>query len=603
MKVKYSYTSPSTVATSGSDTFLGLSSDLARDEKVAFTGKLHHPLEFRDAMLMLRQIVVSNSEVKKKDRTDFFNWLEGEIDRRIITHEQYMPQVREELKNDIEQQKESIKNKEEEIKKLIALKAQLDKRLNNMSAWKDYYNLERKFWKFIYDRDFDLWMVLDPVITVHNDGVSFEAFSVDETIYGCLFVEMDEFDIQGEKKLGTTNIDFSFKLAKEIERFRSYNDVKLEVNPGGFVADTGVMPEHIEKKIDLPDTWIQGFNQVSSAASIEAGVSLNLTQADMYDICSFLRRHKEKESPRYMEWILVPGEHVKLNFKPWNKVLVLDAIYSGEKERREKVWGRRRWLVLEKLIPIADSFTVRILGFGMPQFVVANMGKMHMTVGFTAWSSSDWVKHTAFNIMNGYIGEGNYEEVYKLLKEKRALSIEQIIKELKADNKSTTIAGIGQLLRKGEGYYDLVTKQIRFRRLMVEELPREMYATTDLEVKVKEHLDRGLNDFRVKVNDEGEYTFTHKMKTPNPKRYRWRYHGTDDYEREFDDVDVEMRINDDGEVTYLNCGCPDFKKTKGTMADTCDHILALYVMSIKFLKVELEPNREYTINDIMERVL
>lgn len=72
--------------------------------------------------------------------------------------------------------------------------------------------------------------------------------------------------------LGTTNIDFSAKLAKEIERFRTYNDVKLSVNPEGFTVDTGVIPEHMEKKIDLPETWIKGFNQVSSAASLVAWI-------------------------------------------------------------------------------------------------------------------------------------------------------------------------------------------------------------------------------------------------------------------------------------------------------------------------------------------
>ena len=68
---------------------------------------------------------------------------------------------------------------------------------------------KRSFWKFIKDRDYSLWFVLDPVITVHKDQVSFEAFSIDESIYGCLSVAMDEFDLLQNQNLGTTNIDFS----------------------------------------------------------------------------------------------------------------------------------------------------------------------------------------------------------------------------------------------------------------------------------------------------------------------------------------------------------------------------------------------------------
>ena len=154
------------------------------------------------------------------------------------------------------------------------------------------------FWKFIKDRDYDLWFVLDPVITVHKDQVSFEAFSVDESIYGCLSVSMDEFDLLQAPQLGTTNIDFSAKLEKEMQRFRSYTDVTLSVNPEGFTIDNDIVPEYIEKKIDLPETWIKGFNQVSSAAAL-SGIELALSPSDMYDICAFLRKHKEKKSPRY----------------------------------------------------------------------------------------------------------------------------------------------------------------------------------------------------------------------------------------------------------------------------------------------------------------
>ena len=66
------------------------------------------------------------------------------------------------------------------------------------------------------------------------------------------------------------------------------------------------MPEHIEKKIYLPESWIKGFNQVSCAASL-GGIEIELSSVDMYDICCFLRRHKAHKSPRYMNgsWSLL----------------------------------------------------------------------------------------------------------------------------------------------------------------------------------------------------------------------------------------------------------------------------------------------------------
>ena len=146
---------------------------------------------------------------------------------------------------------------------------------------------------------------------------------------------MDEFDLLQTPQLGTTNIDFSAKLEKEMQRFRSYTDVTLSVNPEGFTIDNDIVPEYIEKKIDLPETWIKGFNQVSSAAAL-SGTELELSPSDMYDICAFLRKHKEKKSPRYMKWILEPGQRIQIIFEPFGTILTLNAIYQGRQRREEK---------------------------------------------------------------------------------------------------------------------------------------------------------------------------------------------------------------------------------------------------------------------------
>ncbi len=75
MKVGYKYASPSQCTQVDNHATLGLSPDLSRDEKVSFCGKLKHPLLFRDAMLMLREIVISDTRKKTKERTDYFTWL------------------------------------------------------------------------------------------------------------------------------------------------------------------------------------------------------------------------------------------------------------------------------------------------------------------------------------------------------------------------------------------------------------------------------------------------------------------------------------------------------------------------------------------------
>jgi len=602
LKVNYQYASPSMCVNQGEETVLGLSPDLSRDEKVSFLGRLKHPLIFRDAMLMLREIVISDMSTKKKERVEFFEWLDSEIERRILKHEQYMPSVRENLNKDINELLSKLDEKNSDIAKLIDIKNNLKKEIDNHDVWKDYYKLERDFWKFIKDRDLDLWFVLDPVITVHPDQVSFEAFSLDESTYGCLSIDMEEFELLQKPGLGTTNIDFSAKLAKEIERFRTYNEVQLSVNPEGFTVDTGIIPEHMEKKIDLPETWIKGFNQVSSAATL-GGTDIELSPIDIYDICSFLRRHKEQKSPRYMKWILEPKKPVKIVFEPFGKDLTLKAIYNGEKYKEEKIWGRRRWLVVEKIIPLTKSFTVRLLGFGMPQFITADLGTMKMTIGFSAWSSNDWVKGTAFNILGGFIGEGNYDKVYELMKEKRYLSLDSIYDNLKGDSKVTNKAGLGMLLKRGEGYFDLINNTVRFRKLCNEPIAKELYETTEMEFKAQEHMREGMDNFSASLRDSNEFIFNHSFKMPNPKYKHWKFRGSDDYNREHDLTETQLIIDEDGQISKVKCKCREFNKGPRNISAPCAHILALYLISAKFTRLKLEKGREYKINDIMESLL
>jgi len=587
MKVNYKYASPSQCTYIDNKTNLGLSPDLSRDEKVSFSGKLKHPLVFRDAMLMLRKIVISDMSKKIKKRPEYFLWLEQEIERRIKAHEEYMPNIREALQKEINACDFNLLNKNNEIKKLLDIQKTLQKQIDQYDAWKDYYKIERDFWKFIKDRDYSLWFVLDPVITVHNDQVSFEAFSIDESTYGCLSVSMDEFDLLQTPKLGTTNIDFSAKLEKEMQRFRSYTDVTLSINPDGFIIDNDIVPEYVEKKIDLPETWIKGFNQVSSAALL-SGVEIELSPSDMYDICAFLRKHKEKKSPRYMKWILEPEKRVQILFEPFGTILTLNTVYNGNQKREEKIWGRRRWLVVEELIPLSKAFYVRFLGFGMPQFIRADMGMMQMTVGFSSWSSNDWVKGTAFNIMAGFTGNGSYESVYSLLKDKRCLSMKEISDNLLDIKIDKVKAGIGMLFRRGEGYFDIINEKIRFRHLCNIPIPEELYETSDIEIEVEKYSKLTFDNMKVKYTHQKEFIFSTIYKE-----------GTC-----VSSNNTEIVINQDGQITKLDCSCHKFKRGERNISEPCAHILALYIASFKLLKLKnLEYDKEYKINDIMEMLI
>ena len=104
---------------------------------------------------------------KKKERPEFFLWLENEIERRLQHHSQFLPGVREKLRKDMDEELEKINDIDVNISKLVKVKNDLNKQISQYDIWRDYYDIERDFWRFIKNRDAALWWVLDPVITVH----------------------------------------------------------------------------------------------------------------------------------------------------------------------------------------------------------------------------------------------------------------------------------------------------------------------------------------------------------------------------------------------------------------------------------------------------
>ena len=86
---------------------------------------------------------------------------------------------------------------------------------------------------------------------------------------------------------------------------------------------------YTEVKIDLPDSWVRGFLQVSSAMTLPTK-SFDLHPMDLHNICYVLRRQKEKIGPRSIRFVLKPGEPVRLVFEPWNIVVNCPrSFYTG----------------------------------------------------------------------------------------------------------------------------------------------------------------------------------------------------------------------------------------------------------------------------------
>ena len=170
------------------------------------------------------------------------------------------------------------------------------------------------------------------------------SFSKDEGSYARLGINWKAFKINGKVGYGTTNVDYSQKLYDGVQRMRSYRTAKLKLGQDALSVSSAEQ-EVVEKKIQLPVTWLRAFLQVQSAA-ILASEKVEIAPIDIYNLLRHLRLNKDqKKGGRALRIELVPGEQPRLVLEPWELVLTASAEpYQGKSARVFRIWGRRRLL-------------------------------------------------------------------------------------------------------------------------------------------------------------------------------------------------------------------------------------------------------------------
>jgi hypothetical protein len=451
MEFNYAYKGNSAVLDRGGDTRMSFVPDLKR-APVYFLGDLRQNIAFREAISALHDVVVSDLRFKPKDRTAYLAWAarQEQIDWQLVAAQR-------------QQTAERIRELQQDLNVLSKRSSE------RMSG---YYRSQKKYFDYLYQKDRDAWFVLDPVITVHPDEVFFECFSQDESSYGRLGASYEVFQNVGDFSCGTTNIDYSAALYDEFQKIRTYKQTRFEVDPSGFEVQTKGEEDYKEVKIDLPDSWVRGFLQVSSAMALPL-VSFDLEPMDVYNLCFILRRHKEKKGPRSMRYHLVPGEPIRIVFDPWDlEVVCPRSIYQGRTAQTIRVWGRRRIHILERLIPVARKFTVHLLGTGLPSFYVADLGDMSFTLGLSGWTTNDWSKSGNFDLLapRANVDDLTKKGIFNALKQNWAESADSLAQRLKLD-RSLVFGALGAYTQAGRVMYDLNKGVYRVRELSQDPLP------------------------------------------------------------------------------------------------------------------------------------
>ncbi len=476
MRVDLSYLGRSGIVESstGNGRTLSMMPNLAR-EKVSFDAPLLHPLRFREAMSALHDVVINDLRYQPRDKTAYEEWKKQQVVARQALY-------REEL---------------ERAKKSIAVQRGLTPpppgfdRLFERTRQR-YWSARFKLADLMHREDPELWrwlMPCDPVITVADDVVFFECFSADESSYGCLNVSREAFGVGAAVQLGTTNVDYSWDLYNHFQSLRSYRETRFLIDPAGFEVKTDSAPGYREEKIDLPGGWLRGFMTTQEAMGMP-GVSVKLSREAVYSALAFFKRHKANKSPRAVRFELLPGKPPAIVLEPWEQRIVsYGTTYDGPSIEPIRIWGARRLLVLARLLPLAEWFNVLLLGTGLPSFWVAQMGEMQLTLGLSGWTTNDWTRGSALDLLSppATITEDLLERVGRTLQQRRALSLVQLQQATLAQPPAI-MAALRRLAFAGQVIHDLPHGVYRFRQVMPVPLGEAQLGPENPELVAARHL-------------------------------------------------------------------------------------------------------------------
>lgn len=487
MQLQTAYRGRSAVSQSPAGLAVSLAPNLRRD-RVSFVGTLKHPLRFREAVSALHDIVISDLRFKPRDegRARYEAWKRAEAER--------IRQIRSEAGR--------LKRAQLQARAELPLPPGLEQ--DYLRCRKTYWAARAQYGRLLWRDDPELWRALmpcDPVITVSPDQIFFECFSADESSYGCLHVERDAFTAEADVALGTTNVDYSWRLYEHFQTIRSYRETRFAIDPLGFDVQTSDdRAAYREEKIDLPPSWLRGFATLQSVMSLPMR-RVPVSREGLYSLVAFLKRHRAKASPRAVRFELVPGQPVRLVLEPWERSIELHgARYPGAAAETIRVWGRDRLHVLARLLPLLDRADVYLLGTGLPAFWVCRLGEMQLTLGLSGWTANDWTAGgSALDQLAPPVrpGETLIRALTDAFRQNPAWTLEALTARTRAAD-AEVLAGLNTLALLGQVIHDLAHGVYRWRQVLPVTLSAELIGPENPETVAA----RSLTGWKVRITGE-----------------------------------------------------------------------------------------------------
>jgi hypothetical protein len=554
MNFDYSYQGRSSFGEQDGQARLALATNTLR-EATYFRGVLADPLLAREGFAALFDVVQSDFKWRPKERLAYRLWLEQQ-DRDFV--------------------KSFTKHQSGAQAKIIDMQARLAELDHAQRVRrKEFHAARMRYMSFAARSETEAYRVLDPVITVHPDEMSFEAFSRDQSSYARLRLGFELFANIDDYACGTTNIDFSSALHDHLERLRSYRLTRFDLGAGGFSSSAlqvdAAAPVAYEKRIDLPEGWMEGFLNVHGLISMGL-TRISLSPIDVLNVLKFLLAHKTKISPRALRFELSPGLPVRIVVEPWNQSFWCSpaSVYQGTLAQSIRVWGRDRLRTLLRVLPIATAVDVYIAGTGLPTVWQLQLGAhASFSLALSGWTDNDWVGGEAkFDLLTrrAQVSSSELQSVFDVLRKLRTTTYADLASRVSLSEEKVKSA-VSFMAQDGRAMFDLQTGQPRFRDLFT--TPFQPAHALKRAVQIESSDPR--SEAAKQLHARGDIAII--ATRPVPDGYKLSGNCAE-HAGGSTRVRPQLHIGTQGEIITASCTCAAMLKD-GLAKGPCPHVLAL----------------------------
>ncbi|WP_230661592.1 hypothetical protein [Psychrobacter sp. I-STPA10] len=494
--------------------------------------------------------------------------------------------------------------------------------MRRANANKNLFTAQRQYFEWLFNNDPLAFCILDPIIQVHEQGISFEVFSRDEGCYAQLTLSHDIFASQSSANgadninYGTTSIDYSSALYEGIQRIRDYTPTSLDIGHeavslqrlneatnndnqqanGKSEANNETneveVNEVIEKRINVPKNWIRSLLQVQSASQLPQD-SIELDPIALYNVLFELRMHADIKGKRRGLLIeLRPQQQPIIILEPFNIAVTSQVSkharpYQGSQAKLIRLWGRRRLALLKRLLPHCKTVNVSLLGQGMPSYWTLAGDGFHFTFAMTGFSQSNWSQALGFDLLlpkrpqslsiegevddNANNNSADQSDLQALLEQlqQQPSSLADLAKTNKnnkdnKESKANKTAIRQQLLsasQQGFIRYDMATQTYYYRPLTQTPLDMQAFAYHNPAEKQAYDLVSRADAIRKFSVDNLASQGILIQADIHVSEDRRSYHS-------------QLQLGDEGIVSRAECSCPQFLQHRLTQG-VCSHLIAL----------------------------